>query len=371
MTRGPKPWLVVALVAAVLATTWLQFVQWTGITTGLIDRGMIELLAHETPPFLSWSGGVHPPLYSVVLGVAEWAAGPLSSEPELLLFLHGALANILHVVLIGLVAWRWLGPRQGVAAAWLMAFGTEALRPFEHYPVSALATTLAALAALALARSGGRRRIAVAVVLGFLALWLHLSPWFLLGPLLVLLWLGVRDRRRDLLVAAGVVLVLWLATTYPGLYRQLAEGGPGGSQTGTATVGWMNPFLFLPLILWVAPRMRRSSSDAPVHGALVVSLVVYALVTFVLQLVQIADGQPYPSSLHYFALVEPLMVLSAVAALGIGWRSAAGRVQRGAVVLIGVVLIVTQLWRWADGMTWIWRSQSAVWVQALQPWNWL
>lgn len=377
MTRGAhrgfpmRTRLAAALGAAVVWTIWLSFVQWTGLTSGLIDRGMVELLAHETPPFLSWSGGVHPPLYSVVLWLAEHGADPTGIAPERLLFLHGVVANVLLVAVIGGVAWRWLGPAPGVAAAWLMAFGTEGLRSFEHYPVSALATTTAALAALALARHGGRQRVGIAAVLGFLALWLHLSPWFLLGPLLVLLWLGAGPRRRDVFVAAAVVLVVWMATTWPGLYRQLAEGGPGGSEAGAATVGWLNPFLFLPLGLWLIPRIGRSAPDVRLHGALVGALLVYTLVTFGLQLAQIADGQPYPSSLHYFALVEPLMVLAAVAAVTSGWRSASGHAQRVVVVLIGLTLAGTQLWRWADGMTWIWRSQQGVWLQALQPWNWL
>ncbi len=371
MNRGPHPGLAAALGAAGIATAWLSFVQWTGLTSGLIDRGMVELLAHETPPFLSWSGGVHPPLYSVVLWLAEHGAGPTGIAPELLLFLHGAVVNVLLVLTIGLVAWRWLGPVPGVAAAWLMAFGTESLRCFEHYPVSAAATTFAALAALALARHGGRRRIAVAFVFGFAALWLHLSAWFLLGPLLVLLWSGAPQRRRELYLAALAVLVAWMATTWPGLYRQLAEGGPGGSEAGTATVGWLNPVLYLPLLLWLVPRVGRSSVDVRLHGALALSLVVYTIFTFTLQLAQIADGQPYPSSLYYFELVEPLMMLAAVAAITSAWRSASSRNQRAAVVVIGLLVAGSQLWRWADGMTWIWRSQTTVWMRALQPWNWL
>ena len=352
---------------AVLATAWLQFVQWTGLTSGLIDRGMVELLANETPPFLTWSGGVHPPLASVVLGIAEWAARPTGVTAEHLIFLHGAVCNVLLVAIIGGVAWRWLGPWPGAAAAWLLTFGTEALRPFEHYPISALATTLAGLAALAVARHGGRRRIGIAAVLGFGALWLHLSPWFLLGPLLVLLWWGAAERRRDLVVAAGIVLVAWGATTYPGLYRQLAEGGPGGSESGTATVGWLNPLLFLPLGLWLGRAGSRS--DAGLHRTLAGAIGAYALATFGLQVIQLADGQPYPSSLHYFALVEPLMVLAAVAAVTTRWR--AGGAWRLAAGVVAVVVVVAQLWRWQDGMTWLWRSQRAVWLQALQPWNWL
>lgn len=359
----------VALVAAVIWTLWLQFVQWTGLTSGLIDRGMIELLAHETPPFLSWSGGVHPPLYSVVLGIAERAQGWTGLDAGLWLYLHGAVCNVLLVVIIGGIAWRWLGPWPGVAAAWLLAFGTEALRPFEHYPISALATTLAAVAALALARHGGKRRIGVAVVLGFLALWLHLSPWFLLGPLLVLLWLGT--RRRELVTAAGIVLVAWMATTYPGLYRQLGEGGPGGSETGIATVGWLNVALFLPLGVWLFVNVGRGGEDVRVHRSLALAIGLYTAATFALQLIQLADGQPYPSSLHYFALVEPVLVLAAIAALTTGWRATTGMAGRGALVLISVAIVVTQLVRWQDGMTWIWRSQRTVWLQALQPWNWL
>ena len=358
---------LVVLLLAVVWTTWLQFVQWTGLTSGLIDRGMIELLAHETPPFLSWSGGVHPPLYSVVLWLAEHGAGPTGIDAGLLLYIQGAVSNVLLVAIVGGVAARWLGPWWGAAAAWLLAFGTEALRPFEHYPISALFATLAGLAALAVARHGGRRRIGVAAVFGFVALWLHLSPWFFLGPLLVGLFWVEPERRRDLVLAAGVVFVAWMATTYPGLYRQLGEGGPGGSESGTWTVGWLNAWLYLPLGMWLLRPSGRGVEDAGIHRALAASLVIYAVATFFLQHIQLADGQPYPSSLHYFALVEPLLVLAAIAALRRAWAA----LPRAAAVALTLAVVGPQLWRWVDGMTWIWRSQRGIWLQAVQPWNWL
>ncbi len=363
MTAARAPLALV--VAAALWTGWLHFTTWVGLENGLIDRGILELLQHETPPFLSWSGRVHPPLYSVVLWAAAALSGPWDMDPERVLFLQGAVCHVAAVALIGGAAWRWIGPWPAVLAAWLLAFGTESVRPFEHYPVCALAATGAGLALVGLGRGGDRRAVGVTAGLGFLALMLHLSPWFLFGPLLVALWATMPERRRPLTLAAVAVFVAFMATTWPGLYRQLVDGGGLGGEPGSWTFGWMNGWLLSPVLLWFA---GRAPGDRP-FVALAVGLVAYTLVTFALQLTQLADGQPYPSSLHYFALVEPLVVLAAIAALTTAWR-AGGRRGRAA-LLIGAVMAATQAARWADGMTWLWRQQTGMWTQALQPWNWL
>ncbi|MCO4770589.1 MAG: hypothetical protein KDA24_11215 [Deltaproteobacteria bacterium] len=366
MSTAPRRPIAPALLAlaAVLWTAWLHYTTWVGLQNGLIDRGILELLQHETPPFGTWSGRVHPPLYSVVLWAADSLSVPLATAPERLLFVQGGLSHVAVVLLVLGAAWRWLGPWPAAAAAWLLSFGTESMRPFEHYPISAVAATAAAVALLALARGGGRRAIAITAGLGFLAFMLHLQPWFFFGPLLVGLWWWLPSRRVALQWAGGAVFLAFMATTWPGLYRQLVDSGGGGGEPGTWTFGWMNGWLYLPLIFW--PFLGRRGTES--WRGLGVGLVGYALVTFALQLTQIADGQPYPSSLHYFALVEPLACLAAIAALTLAWRGG-GRL-RVAGVLVAAVMTATQLWRWVDGMTWLWRQQSGMWHQALQPWNW-
>lgn len=346
-------------------TLWLHFTLWVGLGNGLIDRGILELLQHETPPFGTWSGRVHPPLYSVVLWAADTLSGPWGMPPERLLFLQGSAAHAGGVGLIGLAAWRWLGPWPAVAAAWLLAFGTESYRPFEHYPISAFAATMAGVASLRLAERGGPGAVALTAGLGFFALMLHLSPWFLLGPLLVALWILIPDRRGPLAAASALVFVAFMATTWPGLYRQLFDGGGVGGERGTWTVGWLNGGMYLPLLLLFAVP----GDAARRWAALALGLMVYALITFGLQVSQIADGQPYPSSLHYFALVEPLLALGGVAGFTLAWQER-GRVRKAA-ALVALVLVVSQLYRWADGLTWLWRQQTGMWTQALLPWNWL
>lgn len=356
---------LLCLVTALVWTAWLHFTTWVGLGNGLIDRGILELLQHESPPFGSWSGRVHPPLYSVVLWAADSLAGPWGMAPERVLFLQGAFSHVAAVAVIGLAAWRWLGPWPAVGAAWLLAFGTESMRPFEHYPISALAATVAGVALLGLARAGGRWATAATALAGFVMLWLHLSPWFLFGPFLVALAWLLPERRRALIGAAVAVFVAFMATTYPGFYRQLLDGGGLGGERGSWTFGWMNGWLYLPLLLWA--RVREP--DQRIWGSLAIGLVGYALATFGLQLGQLADGQPYPSSLHYFALVEPLVVLGGVAGLTAAVRSG-GRPRQIAGVM-ALVVVATQVARWLDSMTWLWRQQTGMWTQAIQPWNWL
>ena len=351
--------------AALLWTGWLHFTTWVGLDNGLIDRGILELLQHETPDFGSWSGRVHPPLYSVVLWMAEHWGPAVGVAPERALFVQGAVSHVGMVLLVAAAAWRWLGAWPAVAVAWLLAFGTESMRPFEHYPISALAATSAGVALLGLSRGGERAAIAVTAGLGFFAFMLHLQPWFLFGPWLVALWLLLPERRRALQWAGGAVFVAFMATTYPGLYRQLVDGGGLGGTDGSWTFGWMNGFLYLPLLL--LPGLKRAEDRSWL--ALGAGLVGYAGVTFGLQMAQIADGQPYPSSLHYFALVEPLAALLAVYTLMSVW--ARGGVLRGGAGVIALVMTATQLWRWVDGMTWLWRQQDGMWRQALNPLNWL
>ena len=98
-----------AVALAALWTTWLHVGLWVGLRNGLIDRGMLELLQHETPRLLSWTGRVHPPLYSLVLAAARWGEGAWGVDAGHLLFLQGAVVHVLLVLLVGAVGGRWFG----------------------------------------------------------------------------------------------------------------------------------------------------------------------------------------------------------------------------------------------------------------------
>jgi hypothetical protein len=346
------------IAATLLVSAWLSLVELWGASHGLLDRGMLELIAHDLPPLLSWTGRVHPPLYSVYLHANEAIASRLGVDPAVAVLALGLAIGLAQAGLVARFAWSRLGPRAAVLAAALTALGTEAIRPFEHYAVSSLATTVAALLLLRLAEQGGPGR-ALAAFAGLLgALWLHLSPWFLFGPLVLVLAAGSAHRRRLIAVFCGAAVV-FVISGIPGLFRQLVEGAlPPGGEPGGWTYGWTGPAPLLAACLLLRQRERLAR---PPWFALAAGLLAFAATTFALQEAQLADGQPFPASLYYFHLIEPLVALAAAAAID--------ALPRRAVPSATLAVLLLQGARFVQCESLLWRSPR-LFAEAIQPWRW-
>lgn len=230
---------------------------------------------HPVPGGWSWSGFIHPPFFSIHQETLERWARPLDlTAGELLAFVAPGLA----VLVVLLTAWcvgrearqeasgspAWAG----LAAAFL-AWSPTGLRPYEQYPASRFAVALAVALVLHYALRGGLLRALAAFVACALALQVHLSAWFVLGPLLVLLTVPLPKRRRGLgLVTLALLLTFWASIGPNPLYQNelldVLQQPDVANKTIFTRPSFLNPtfelsnrWLFYPLVLWLVPGLRR------------------------------------------------------------------------------------------------------------------
>jgi hypothetical protein len=231
-------------------------------------------------------------------------------------------------------------------AALLLLSTASWLRPFEHYPLAG-ALGLATLLLLGRwAERGGAALAAVTAALGFAASCVHIWVACLLA--LAVLELAGRhpERRRGLLLllAAWTLAGLWVA--WPEAFRLLARGpGPRGGEGGPS-LEWTNPVLLFTAIL--AARRR---DIAPLAAS---SLALVALV-LVAQALQLADGQPWPWSLHYLSLVDPVLALGAALSVRTRWGAA--------------LVLASQFVVWGRGAGVAWPETGSL-LTLLPPWRW-
>lgn len=325
LLRTPWPLLV-----GVLLPVWLliQRQVFRGLRLGVLDRGVMELWVHgRQPGWLDWVPFIHPPGYSVFMNTVDTLAGGSAGRAAELIFGIGAVCSVGTALLAAAVGHRRFGPMAGLALGGLLLFSPQVLRPFEHYPLARL-LLFAAFVVVTAARTSVGARVAAC----FAAVEVHLSSWFLLGPLLFFDSLFGEDRKRDRTVLGGL-LAAFLVTTAFGLLDVLEFGGGEKEGVGEATLEWANPLL-LALLLPVAAvgdRWRRAAA-----------CLVYVVVMLALQALQIADGAPFPWSLHYFELVGPPAALVVVGAL-LERRTMLGKVALGVLVLSQLALFVRGL----------------------------
>ena len=329
------------LVPFVLVTAWLQE---RGVGLGIVDAGgLLEYWVHGLFEPWSWVPYIHPPLYSVLMNSADFYAGWFDVDISTVIIGHAALA---HVVVVVFVAWflvRELGAGWAQIGAALVAFSPNWVRPFENYPLGSTLMALAAIAILNLALHGSWSAFVVAIFATLAAVELHLSNWFCVGGLMAGMFFLVQGRRFKAALASIVMIGLFLVSTHPGLWQVIAEG-PDADADGTQggmTLEWTNPLLYVPLLLWLVPplvnRFRVQASAA-------IGVLFFTAVSLGLQHFQLADGQPYPYSLHYFELVDTPLVLAGVLGLAAFWELAAERRWlRGAIVALVCGLLVSQL----------------------------
>ncbi len=342
--RLGAPWLPLLAVLGVLFGAWV--LTWRGLQLGVIQRGVVELWVHgRQPGWLDWVPYIHPPGYSLYMNWVEALSGALGVEPDSTVFWFGALVTTAAVVLATAAANRWLGAGPAVWVAAMTALSPQNLRPFEHYPLARLlllAAVVAVVDRLVLRSKGddadeppGAVPLWAVVGCCLLAVELHLSSWFVLGPALGLLALA-RQGRGARLVLAGL-LGLFAVTTLFGLWDVLEFGVGHKPGRGVVSIEWANPALLIALVpaLLIGP-MRQ----------LTFGLLAFCGITFALQALQIADGTPFPSSLHYFELIGPAAILVVAASL----VRLAAEAPRWLPAALALVLLATQVALFGRGL---------------------
>jgi len=321
-----------------------------------------------------WTPFIHPPPYGEFLRLVEWLSDTTGSSP---VQVHLGIATVVTactlLVATGLYR-RVLGSGTGVTTAVLLLLLSPAsLRPFEQYPLTSLLLTGAAWMLVSFAQNGRQHALLLGATLGLGAVSLHLSSWFVFGPLLVFLALWFPSGRRGLLIAAATTTALFLACTlwpnhslwplfdqphvYFGEQRAL-----GTFHWADINLEWSNPALFLPLLLWVHPRLRQAS---PLGAALAAASASYLVITCLLMASGLALTGDRASAHHYFELIDPLLIGLAVLTVQLAVREGSVSVSSmrqsgllGLLVLSQSILLISGIlflrevavspWMWLD-----------------------
>ena len=375
--RGFNPWLLYGLVLQPLVL-WIAWGQWRGLRTGLLNhqvviapdhlegQGVLELWVHGTQPWFDWVPFIHPPGYTVFMNISAMSAEMFGGFEQAIfqqILWQGLFFKSAGMALFVWAGTRWKSPGWGVFAAAMYAFSPNTLRPFEHYPMASFLSALAVVAVIEWALDGAvERRRWTAVIAVFVAVMLHLSIWFVVGGLIAGLFFLMPARRREIFSTSALMIGAFFCTTYPGLYRVLEGGGGTNPErtVGVMTLEWTNPVLFACSLLVFLPWFWKNR----IGLALGCSVLLFTGVTLSLQFFQVADGQPYPFSLHYFELVEPVMILGAVWGLSqlIGSDQSAqrwaGRILSGALLLSQFsFFIYCQKWVFLN-IHWFWMLMN-------------
>ena len=380
-----SPWpITLGVLLPIVA--WLGWVHWRGLMAGALDHrserildegsdvishlegsGVIELWVHGTQPWFSWVPYIHPPGYSVFMNLTNYTAYKFGGD-DLSVFHHIFWQGVVFkAVVMLLLAWaltRWKGAPWGILGAALYAFSPNSLRPFEHYPLATLlgAVTVVALVEWGLHGDTRRRNIAIGAVL--VSVLLHLSLWFIIGGLVAGLFFLHPERRKEIAVASVVMIgAFMLVTPLPNSSQSLYEvldfgtGTEPGRNIGVVTIEWTNPFLLVMSLLVFLPWVRQER----VPTCLGCGVVLFTGVTVVLQHFQLADGQPYPFSLHYFELLEPTLVLAGTWVLATLWQRSSGRL-RWLVLGLVLLLLASQVGFFIYSQKWVFTNPLWFWM---------
>ncbi len=204
-----------------------------------------------------------------------------------------------------------------------------------------------------------------ALVAGLSAVLMNLLTWFAIGGLTASLFFMLPHRRRVLLVFSVLIIGLFMSTTYPGLYEALAfERDPsrGMAEMGGLSLGWTNFVLLGPAGLWLMPALRRHD---PMAAGLGFAALAFTFAVLLMQHYQLADGQAYPDSYHYFVIIDPVLVFAAVLALSSCWQLSEGFINRGLVGGLVVVTLLSQLFFYLRGQDQIWLNPHWFWILGL------
>lgn len=299
-----------------------------------------------------WVPFIHPPLFTQYMRAFErWSDRTGWYEGELLMVAGAALTPLLVLLCARLCADGPGRGRQVGLACLLLAFSPAGLRPFEQYPLSCLLLTLALAALLLWWRRGGLVLWLVAFDLTLLTVEFHLSSWFILLPLLALLgWAGPTRRRGVAVLAIGALTLFLLSTQDLGLFGNTLEDvleQPGVRSRGifgerswsNPTFEYANPLLYLSLLLWLVPAVRRSE---PRGLPITVAVAVYVVVHVLLMQQGLAIHSQAPEPHHYFEMIDPLVTVCSIWALAAAWRAWPDGVGHRLVTAGAVIVVVGQ-----------------------------
>ena len=349
---------------------WLAWGLPLALIAGALDLLFFDLYRRQEVWWKSWEHAagadwhwvpfIHPPLFTQYMRAFEgWSARTGWYEGELLMVLGAALTPLVVLLCARLCAdgegsGRWIG-----LGCLLLAVSPAGLRPFEQYPLACLLLTAALAALLLWVRRGGVIGWLAAFALTLCTVEFHLSSWFVLLPLLVLLWCVEPERRRGLAALTFGVLVLFLLSTQDlGLFgNTLADvfEQPGVRNRdifserswSNPTLEFSNPLLYLPLLLWLAPSVRaREPRGLPIT----IAVAVYVIVHVLLMQQGLAIHAQAPEPHHYFEMIDPLVTAASVWALASAWLAWPGRAGRTGVVLVGAAAVAGQLGFLAHGV---------------------
>ncbi|MCO4770600.1 MAG: hypothetical protein KDA24_11270 [Deltaproteobacteria bacterium] len=329
-----SPWPVTLLL---LVPLWLlcQSRVWLGLQMGVVRRPILELWVHGAQPgWLDWVPFIHPPGYSLFMNTVDAVSAAADTDPAWLVFWFGAACALGVRLLLVELARRWFGGGPALLVACLAILDPQSLRPFEHYPAAALLLFVAFAAAL------WRPRLprSAVVVVALAAVEIHLSSWFVLGPLLA--WdmffgsskaggRGTLRRRGGAVI--GALLGLFAFTALFGLAEVLSFGGGPKGDPGSPSIEWANPLLLAALLPALASRSWRGPALA---------LWSFCGITWALQALQLADGSPFPYSLHYFELIAAPVLLVVGGAFTTAWSRES--VPKALLVVLAVLLVGSQ-----------------------------
>jgi len=346
-------------------TLWTAWVQMQGLEAGTVLLPVVEYWVHGIQPDWAWVPFVHPPLYSGFMNAIDWYAGASDQQPSETILVQGALIQSAVVLLFAYVGRSWMSPRFTMVLLVLITLLPSGVRPFEQYPISKLLLLITALAIVRFARTGTKSAAVAVLVAGMATVLMNLLTWFAIGGLLASLFFFLPHRRKRLALVSVLLIMSFMSTTYPGLYEALAfERDPsrGMAEMGGLSLGWSNYFLFLPLCLWLVPAVRRHD---PFAAGLGYAGMAFTVVVLLMQHFQLADGQGYPDSYHYFVIIDPILVLGALTALWTCWQlTEAKGTQRLLQLGIGA-MVVSQLVLYLRGQDHIWLNPHWFWILGL------
>lgn len=349
-----RAWLAVLGLALLAATI-------NGALAGLRAAGAVDWAVWVHPPTAPWTWipFIHSPVFSAYMSATGTWAEHLGTTPDQVVVWTQVAVHPLLVVAAYLAASGDGRRRRGLTAALLVTLAPTLLRPFEQYPVAMLLTSGSVAATAIFHRRGGVLAWLGALVFGFAAVFFHLSAWFLLLPWWCLLARTPGRGRGHGAIALICLGVVW-CLAQPGVFGEGVMGvlDQPSVQRGVAfsgrglvnlTLECANPVLYLAVLVGLVTAGRGAGPEEATGRPLAAALLVFVVVTSVLQVngFAIHSGGEYGWH-HYYELTEVAVVVSALTLAG---RGALARPWLVRLLLATQVLVLVRVIVWLTSWT--------------------